>query len=381
MIIPYGKQNIDRSDIKNVVKCLKSDFLTQGPIVQEFENSLKKNFKAKFATVVSNGSAALLLIGKILNWKKGDKIAVPPITFVSSVNSIEHLNAKPLFIDINLSDYCMDPDKLEEALKKDKKKKIKAAIITDYGGQPAQWKKFSYLKKKYNITLVNDNCHAIGSTMFRDKGYACKYADLVSLSFHPVKTITSAEGGAILTNNKYFAEKTKLLRSHGIERDKKKYWKYKVNYLGYNFRLPDLNCALGLSQLSRLTKFVKKRQKIAKVYDDFFKNINDISTPKKFLDRQNSYHLYPILINKSLLKNGKDEVIKKFFKNKIKVQVHYIPVNTQPYFRKKYKFNKKNFKNSMLFFKSAISLPIYYDLNLIQINYIKKICKKIFINK
>ena len=145
--------------------------------------------------------------------------------------------------------------------------------------------------------------------------------------------------------------------------------------------MPDLNCALGLSQLSRLTKFVKKRQKIAKVYDDFFKNINDISTPKKFLDRQNSYHLYPILINKSLLKNGKDEVIKKFFKNKIKVQVHYIPVNTQPYFRKKYKFNKKNFKNSMLFFKSAISLPIYYDLNLIQINYIKKICKKIFINK
>ena len=154
MIIPYGKQNIDRSDIKNVVKCLKSDFLTQGPIVQEFENSLKKNFKAKFATVVSNGSAALLLIGKILNWKKGDKIAVPPITFVSSVNSIEHLNAKPLFIDINLSDYCMDPDKLEEALKKDKKKKIKAAIITDYGGQPAQWKKFSYLKKKiqYNTS-------------------------------------------------------------------------------------------------------------------------------------------------------------------------------------------------------------------------------------
>ena len=216
---------------------------------------------------------------------------------------------------------------------------------------------------------------------FYDKGYACKYADLVSLSFHPVKTVTSAEGGAILTNNKYFADKAKLLRSHGIERDEKNYWKYKVNNLGYNFRLPDLNCALGLSQLNRLTKFVKKRQKIAKIYDEFFKNIKDISSPKKFSDRQNSYHLYPILINNSLLKNGKDKIIKKFFKNKIKVQVHYIPVNSQPYFRKKYKFNKKNFKNSMLFFKSAISLPIYYDLNLKQINYIKKICKKIFINK
>ena len=148
MIISYGQQSIDSSDIKYVTKSLKSKFITQGPLVQKFENSLKKKLKCNYVTVVNNGSSALLLVGKILNWKKGDLIAVPPITFLSSVNVIEHCNAKPIFIDIGINDYCMDPDQLELELKRDKKRKIKAAIITDYGGQPAQWLKFNYLKKK-----------------------------------------------------------------------------------------------------------------------------------------------------------------------------------------------------------------------------------------
>ena len=151
MIISYGKQSIDDSDLKAVKNVLKSDFLTQGPLVQQFEKNLKKKLNSRYATVVNNGSSALLTIGKILNWKKGDLIAVPPITFLSSVNTIEHCGAKPLFIDIDLNDYCMDPNILEKALKKDKKRKIKAAIIVDYGGQPAQWEKFFTLKK--NIKL------------------------------------------------------------------------------------------------------------------------------------------------------------------------------------------------------------------------------------
>ena len=146
-IISYGKQNIDQNDINSVLSVLKSDFLTQGPLVEKFETDLKKKFKSRFSTVVSNGSVSLFLIGKVLNWKKGDLIAVPPITFISSVNSIEHCGAKPLFIDINLDNYCMDPIELEKALKKDKKKKIKAAIITDFGGQPAEWKEFKRLQK------------------------------------------------------------------------------------------------------------------------------------------------------------------------------------------------------------------------------------------
>ena len=378
MIISYGKQSIDKQDISQVVKSLKSDFLTQGPLVKQFEKELAKNFKCKFSTVVSNGYAALHLIGKILNWKTGDVVAVPPITFISSVNSIEHCGAKPLFIDINLDDYCMDPIELENALMRDKQKKIKAAIITDYGGQPAQWEKFYRLKKKYKIALINDNCHAMGSSIMSDRGYATKYADFATLSFHPVKAITTGEGGAILTNNKKMSEKATLLRQHGIIRNNKKYWEYKVTSLGYNYRLPDLNCALGLSQLKKLNKFINRRQKISEIYDNFFTDKNKFAIPKKIKNTINSHHLYPILLNLKNIKKTKEKIIKEFLKNKIRVQVHYIPINTQPYYKKKYGFNKNNYKNSLFFFKRCISLPIYYDLNNRQINYIKKVCKKIF---
>ena len=245
-LISYGKQSIDKNDEKNVLKALRSDFITQGPLVEKFEDTLKKYFNSKYSIAVTNGSAALFLIGKILGWKKGDLIAVPPITFISSVNSIEHCNAKPIFVDITMTDYCMDHKKLEKVLKNDRRKKIKAAIITDYGGQPANWKEFYKLKKKYRITLINDNCHSIGSTINADRGYAAKYADLVSLSFHPVKAITTGEGGAILTNFLSYAKMAKKLRSHGIEHEKNKYWQYKVKELGYNFRLPDFNCAFKL---------------------------------------------------------------------------------------------------------------------------------------
>ena len=378
MTISYGKQSIDSQDIKRVIKSLKSNYLTQGPAVKEFEKKLSKNFKCKFSTVLSNGSAALYLIGKILGWKAGDVIAVPPITFISSVNSVEHCGAKPLFIDINLNDYCMDPIKLEKELVRDKKKRIKAAVITDFGGQPAQWEKFYALKKKYKIILINDNCHAMGSSIKLDKGYATKYADFATLSFHPVKAITTGEGGAILTNNKKMNEKATLLREHGIVRKNGRHWDYKVLNLGYNFRLPDLNCALGISQLRKLKKFVERRKKISAIYDHLFSDKEKFIIPKKIKDTVNSYHLYPILINLKKIKKTKEKIIKEFLKNKIKLQVHYIPINTQPFYKKKYGLNKNNYKNSILFFKSCVSLPIYYDLNDRQINYIKKICKKIF---
>ena len=378
MTISYGKQSIDSQDIKRVIKSLKSNYLTQGPAVKEFEKKLSKNFKCKFSTVLSNGSAALYLIGKILGWKAGDVIAVPPITFISSVNSVEHCGAKPLFIDINLNDYCMDPIKLEKELVRDKKKRIKAAVITDFGGQPAQWEKFYALKKKYKIILINDNCHAMGSSIKLDKGYATKYADFATLSFHPVKAITTGEGGAILTNNKKMNEKATLLREHGIVRKNGRHWDYKVFNLGYNFRLPDLNCALGISQLRKLKKFVERRKKISAIYDNLFSDKEKFIIPKKIKDTVNSYHLYPILINLKKIKKTKEKIIKEFLKNKIKLQVHYIPINTQPFYKKKYGLNKNNYKNSIIFFKSCVSLPIYYDLNDRQINYIKKICKKIF---
>lgn len=377
MIISYGKQTIDSKDINSVVKSLKKNYLTQGPIVKEFEKNLSKKFKCKFTTVVSNASAALLMSGKILNWKAGDIIAVSPITFVSSVNSVEHCLAKPLFIDISLDDYCMDPKLLEKALIKDKFKKIKAAIITDYGGQPAKWKEFYRLRKKYGIKLINDNCHAMGSSIDKNKGYATKYADIATLSFHPVKAITTGEGGALLTNNRKIYEKANLLRQHGILRNNNYHWNYKVNVLGYNFRLPDINCALGISQLKKLNKFIFVRKKISKFYDKLFSDKTKFKTPGKIKNTENSYHLYPLLINLKKIKKTKEKIIKEFLRRNIKLQVHYIPVNTQPYFRKKYNYDKNKFKNSSNFFKSCVSLPIYYDLKKEQLIQIKKACKEV----
>tara|TARA_Y100000816_G_scaffold100250_1_gene69875 strand:- start:15665 stop:16813 length:1149 start_codon:yes stop_codon:yes gene_type:complete len=380
MTISYGKQSVNTDDIKSVIKSLRSNNLTQGPLVKKFESELCKTFKSKYSSVLSNGSNALHLVGRILNWKKGDIIAVSPLTFLSSVNCVEHCNATPKFIDINLTDYCMDPEMLELELKKDKKKKIKAAIITDYGGQPANWVKFKKLKKKFNIILINDNCHAMGSSINKDKGYAVKFADIVTLSFHPVKAITTGEGGAILTNHKKFNTKIKLLREHGIERNNYLHWKYKVNELGYNYRLPDINCALGISQLKKLNKFVSKRKKIAKIYDKHFEGKKEFIVPKKIFNSENSYHLYPLLLNLDKIKKTKDMVLREFLRHGIKLQVHYIPVNIQPYYKKKYGFSKKNFKNTMSFFKRCVSLPVFYELNLSKIIYIKKICNKVFKN-
>jgi dTDP-4-amino-4,6-dideoxygalactose transaminase len=361
-MISYGKPSIDRNDINNVIKSLKSSNLTQGPFVKKFENNLSNYLGFKYCSVVSSGTSAMFLISQLLGWDKGDIIAMPPITFLSTASIIEQSNAKPLFVDINLENYCLCPDKLEAELIKDKKKRIKAVVITDFGGIPANWKKFYLLKKKYNLILINDQCHSLGSKYFSNKKYSSKYCDFSILSFHPVKTITTAEGGALLTNSKKMHIKSKLLRSHGIERTQKTYWKYKINFLGFNLRLSDINCALGISQLKKIKSFIIKRKNIASEYDEFFKKYTIFKIPRNDKIYSNSYHLYPLLIDFKKLNIKKDFLIKFFLKNKIKLQVHYPPVNLQPYYLKKYNIKKIDYKNSIDFYNREVSLPIYFDL-------------------
>lgn len=384
-MITYGKQSINNEDIVNVKKILKSTHLTQGPTIQKFENQLKKKFKSNFAFTTSSGTSALHLIGRALNWKKGDIIIVSPITFLASVNSVLYCGATPKFVDINLEDYTLDLKKLEDLLIRYKNigKKVKAVIVTDYAGHPANWVKLSRLKRKYKFKLVNDNCHAIGASIDKDRGYAVKFADLVSLSFHPVKHITTAEGGAILTNNKSYADKILLLRSHGVKRPKKKLdnigpWYQEMIDLGYNYRLSDVQAALGVSQINRLEKFLKKRKLIAKFYDEIFSDQKKFQIPRVKKNFSHSYHLYPLLVNFKKVGLSKKEIFKQFLKHNIRLQVHYIPVNTQPFYKKKFGFIKKNFTNSINFYNKEISLPIYNDLKVNELNYIKKVCKKIF---
>jgi UDP-4-amino-4,6-dideoxy-L-N-acetyl-beta-L-altrosamine transaminase len=379
-MISYGKQSIDRGDVKSVIKCLKSSNLTQGPLVPKFEQELSKYLGFKFCSVVSNGTAAMFLISQLLKWNKNDIIALPPITFLSTASIIEHSKAKPLFIDIDLNNYSMCPKKLEKELIKDKNKKIKAAVITDFGGMPADWRKFYYLKKKYNLVLINDQCHSLGSKYLKKKDYSSQYCDFSTLSFHPVKAITTAEGGAVLMNSRKMYLKSNLLRSHGIERNNKTYWKYKVNTPGLNFRLSDLNCALGLSQIKKIDIYIKKKREIAKEYDKFFSKYSFFKIPNNNGNFFNSYHLYPLLVDLKKLKTSKDKLINFFLKNDIKLQVHYIPINSQPYYKKKYKLNKNKFKNSYYFHNTEISVPIYFELKKAEILHIINTFKKFIKN-
>ncbi len=222
----YGKQTIEQDDIDAVVEVLKSDWLTQGPKVLEFENALSEKFKTKYVSAVANGTAGLHLIGLALGWQKNDIIITSPITFLASTNCILYNNAIPDFVDIDKNYYTIDVNKLEEKIKSylGQGKNIKAVVAVDYAGQPCDWKSLRTLADKYEFQLVNDNCHALGATYKNDFSYAVKFADAVNLSFHPVKHITTGEGGAVLTNNIELDEKIKILRTHGITKDEKYFW-------------------------------------------------------------------------------------------------------------------------------------------------------------
>lgn len=375
MNISYGKQSISSNDIRSVVKVLKSDFLTTGPKILDFENKLKKFMGSKFCITVSNGTAALHLVGLVEKWGKDDLILTTPISFLASANCAMYNNAKIDFIDIDEDTYTLNVKKLEKKLKV--KKNVKAVIAVDYAGHPCNWKKLKALSKKYNFKLINDNCHAIGAKYFNRYDYAIKYADYVTHSYHPVKNITTGEGGAIFTNIKKSNEKLKILRNHGMLRNKNMI-NYTINEIGYNYRLTDIQCALGISQLARLKFFIKKRRIIAAKYDNFFKKYNFVKIPKEKKSCTHSYHLYPLQINFKKLSIDKKKLISIFRKNNIFLQVHYFPIHLQPYFKKKFKFQVGDFIVAENFYKNEISLPIYPDLRSKDQNKIIGIFKKIF---
>ena len=371
----YNKQNITEQDIATVVKTLRSERITQGEKLQEFELLLKKYFKCKYCAVVSSGTAAQFLLAKSLNWNKKDNIILSPLTFVSGANSVLSSNSTPIFVDIKKADQNLDPILVEKKIIKLKKRKknVRAIIVTDYGGQPADWVSFKKIANKYKLKLINDNCHALGSKYNGDKSYAIKYADFIIQSFHAVKNITTGEGGAVLTNDKKIYEKIKQFREHGFFKKKSQLvpWNYNLKNFGYNFRLSDINCSIGCNQIKRIDQIIKKRRLIAKQYDNFFKDYDFISVPNIFKNKKNSYHLYPIKIDFRAL----DLSSKKFYLNlkkkfKIELQKHYIPTYRFTLYKKKFKNNYKNFKNTEIFFENSFSIPLHLKLSLKNIKFI-----------
>lgn len=371
-MINYGKQTIDASDIKTVTKILKSNFLTQGPTVDLFQNKIKNFFGSKYCTVVSNGTAGLYLAGKALNWKKGDKIITSPITFIASANAIVLSGAQPVLVDIDAKTYNLDPNKVEDQIKKTKKN-IKAVIGVDYAGYPCDWESLRYLSKKYNFKLINDNCHALGAKLKKNRKYASNYADIVIQSYHPVKNFTTGEGGALLTNDFSLNKKFLDLRNHSMIK-KKSYlpWEYKVYQPGLNFRLTDIQCALGISQIAKLSNFTKKRNIIAKIYSSYFKKNNNLEVPTVDKDYYHAFHLYPLLIDFKKIKINKSFFFNSMMSKGIKLQVHYIPLHYQPLYRKLCSMKKGDLPISEDFYSKQVSLPIYPTLSLTNI---KKIIK------
>ena len=371
-MISYGKQNIDKDDIAAVVDVLKGNWLTQGPAVEIFENDLKSYFGAQHACAVSNGTAALHLAGLALGWQPGDIIITSPLTFLATANCIVYAGATPDFVDINPMTYTIDPSLVDEKVKayQSKGKKVKAIIGVDYAGHPCDWKALRKIADKYNLQLVNDNCHALGAAYYEDKQYAVKYADVVTQSYHPVKHITTGEGGAILTKNPSIDEKIRRLRTHGMTKDSDVLgnndgpWYYEMHEVGYNYRITDFQCALGSRQLKKLVSFVEKRRGIANRYNDSFANIENLKIPKAQSAVEHSYHLYPLQIDFEKISLTKVQFFEKMKKAGINLQVHYIPIHLQPYYRKKYGLQKGEFPVSENFYYNELSLPIYPDLSI-----------------
>ncbi|WP_228282981.1 UDP-4-amino-4,6-dideoxy-N-acetyl-beta-L-altrosamine transaminase [Aliarcobacter cryaerophilus] len=355
--IPYGKQSIDEDDINSVVEVLKSDFLTTGPKIKEFEDELCKYTNAKYCVSVANGTAALHLASLVL-LNKGDKVITTPNSFVATSNSILYVEAKPIFVDIQ-EDGNIDLDLCEEELKKDSS--IKAIYVVNFSGNVVNQKKIKYLKDTYNIKILEDCAHSLGATFEDIKAGSCENSDCSILSFHPVKHITTGEGGAVTTNSKEIYEKLLELRAHGIKRlPEFAPWYYEMHSLGYNYRITDMQAALGISQLKKLDSFIKRRREIALKYDKSF--LNSVVKPIYVFNGNSSYHLYVVKVDFSNLSISKIEFFDKMREKNIGLQLHYIPINKQPYY-KSLGYGNEDTPIMNRYYNECFSLPMYSSLS------------------
>jgi dTDP-4-amino-4,6-dideoxygalactose transaminase len=381
-IIPYGRQYIGSDDIKLVSKSLKDDLITTGRYVKKFENKISKFLKVKYAVSCNSGTSALHLALMAISLKNDDVVIMPAINFIAVYNMASLMNAKIYLADVDPLTGQMTPKTLLECIKNNKLKKIKVIFTMYLGGFPENVLEFYKLKKKYNFFLIEDACHALGAKYHYNNKIlnvgSCFHSDICTFSLHPVKTITSGEGGVVTTNNKFLYKRIRLLRSHGIVRSKS-HWNYDIERLGFNYRLSDLNSALALSQIKKINRFILIRKNIFNFYKKNLIDNKKIKLPEFKNINNSSFHLFLVKINFDKLTKKKDFFIKKIFNDKIILQFHYKPIF---FFKKIYKKKilKKNYSGSYEYFKSFVSLPIYVGLSRKELIFIVKKIKS-FITK
>ncbi len=360
--IGYGRQFIDQRDLDSVLSALTSAYLTQGPLVEEFEQRLCEYTGAKYCVSVSSGTAALHLAVASLGISPDMEGITSPNTFVATPNSMIYNDIVPIFADIASDSYNLDPQKIEEKITPH----TALLVPVHFAGRPCDMESIKQIADRHNLRVVEDACHAIGSNFPNgQKVGSCAYSDMTVFSFHPVKNITTGEGGAITTNDKSLYEKLKSLRSHGITRlpedapENPGPWFYEMKSLGFNYRLTDIQAALGISQLAKIEEFKKKRTHIVSQYNEAFSDLDWLSTPMEDKDGQICFHLYTVQMDFQQLGKTRKQVMEYLHNQGIGTQVHYIPVHLQPYYKRIYGYAPGNYPAAEAYYANTLSLPLF----------------------
>lgn len=360
-MIPYGRHTIEQDEIDAVVEVLRSDWLTTGPMVEEFESALADYIGANNAVAVSSGTAALHAVMNVLKIGPGDEVIVPAITFAATANAVVYQGGSPVFADVDPDTLLIDANEVERLVTGN----TRAVVAVDYAGQPCDYDSLRRITDKHDLRLVSDACHALGAK-YRDAPVGLQ-ADLTVFSFHPVKHITTGEGGAVVTDDKELANRLRRFRNHGITLDHRMRaeqctWEYDISEIGYNYRITDFQCALGLRQLGKIQKNIKRRNEIARVYDDAFAELQGVEPLGKADDVTHAYHLYVLRVDGTSCSVDRDRLYHGLRARGVGVNVHYKPVYLHSFYRKHFNTTDGLCPNAEKAYDSIISLPMYHSM-------------------